>query len=167
MSFEELIIRLMPKLKAVSKNVSRSISSVDESDILQEMLIFLLKKYREEKIEGYTDSYLLQGAWFHAKNYTRSIRSKDSVSETIGEDNSSILDTIRSEDEPGEDEIQAGMTVSGIMNLCRSSRERLVIRMLLEGFTLRETGKEIGVSGVMVCKMLNSIKKRALESPVV
>ena len=77
MSFEALIAKLSPTLKRITCKLNGHFTFMDDQDLLQEALIHLWCDFQIGKLDDKTDSYILQGCYFHLKNYIR--KSQDSA----------------------------------------------------------------------------------------
>lgn len=157
--FDDVIKRISPKLKGITKKLNRYHSFIDDDDLFQEALIYLWNNLNTGKLIGKTDSYVLQGCYFHLRNYLRKVRDKFeqvSLYDFIDEDGNLFLDVLstnRLENfEKEENEILQDDNLT--------EREKKVLAFLLEGLTLREIGEKIGVSHVMVVKIKKNLRKK-------
>ena len=162
MSFDALIAKLSPTLKRITCKLNGHFTFMDDQDLLQEALIHLWCDFQIGKLDDKTDSYILQGCYFHLKNYIR--KSQDSVImlslNSIMEDDGPYLEELLIADNLAsydgvETLLQIEAMGSGI-----SQRERDVLFFCLEGMTMREIGKKMGISHVSVVKIRNKIRER-------
>src|SRR4030042_3953502 len=129
MTFEGLLDRISPRLKAISGRLNGRYGFFDKDDLYQEALIHLWQKYESGKLSDKTDSYILQGAFFFLKNYIRTAyRKLDSESTSLNAiadtENSSLEDVMfvkAPEDEFGF--IVVNILVEDILS-CLDRRER-------------------------------------------
>lgn len=162
MPFEALIAKLSPTLKRITCKLNGHFTFMDDQDLLQEALIHLWCDFQRGLLDDKTDSYILQGCYFHLKNYIR--KSQDSVImlslNSIMEDDGPYLEELLIADNLAsydgvETLLQIEAMGSGI-----SQRERDVLFFCLEGMTMREIGKKMGISHVSVVKIRNKIRER-------
>lgn len=164
MNFEELITRLAPKLRVIAKKLNGNFTFFDEEDLCQEAFFYLWQQNRNQRLDAKTDSYILQGCYFFLKNYIRKVYKRvDSHSVSLN-DNINLENNRRSGNSFLEDSNKFfnALNVHMVMEDIVSSldkREKDVFRLCLDGFTIREIGKILGVSHVMVVK----IKKRIIN----
>lgn len=71
MGFEELIKKLSPKLTRITYRLNGRFSFFNHEDLYQESLIHLWLKFKQGDLSDKTESYILQGCYFHLKNYIR------------------------------------------------------------------------------------------------
>src|SRR3989338_8416537 len=71
MSFEELVKKLTPRLKGITHRLNGRFTFFNDEDLFQEALINLWQDFRDGALDDKTDSYILQGCYFHLKNYIR------------------------------------------------------------------------------------------------
>ena len=163
MTFEILVNRLMPKLKAISRKVNIRYTYCDEDDFMQEALIYMWEAYRRGELEFKTDSYILQGAYYFLKNYIRKKakgidRASISMSKEV-EIGRTVEETLTvSANTTGiEESVEIFMLLDEVEQKF-TDRERKVFYYRIEGYTSREIGSKLGVSHVMVIKIQKSIR---------
>jgi len=84
MYFQELVERISPKLRKITIKLNGHLSTalagsptyLDDEDLFQEALLHLWVCLQKGKLESKTDSYILQGCYFHLKNYLRKVKKK-------------------------------------------------------------------------------------------
>lgn len=165
--FEEMMSRLSPTLRRITHKLNGHFSFFDDSDLFQEALSHLWVAFNRGGLDDKTDSYILQGCFFHLKNYLRKAldRAKiTSLDQLIGEDGYDIEETLASDDDEScEREIDADL----LMDLAKASgldnRELKILSLLLDGLTMREIGLRMGISHVMVLKIKRKIRKKAIK----
>lgn len=122
--------------------------------------------FKERKLSDKTDSYILQGCYFHLKNYIRKNYDKPNVmsleSMTNKEDEDFDLSNVLSLEDPDScyDLINCKMLIEGINNNGLTKREKEVFHLALEGLTTREIGANLGISHVRVVKLKGKIKDK-------
>jgi RNA polymerase sigma factor (sigma-70 family) len=165
-SFEGLVRRLLPTLKSIAHKLDGQLIYADDQDLLQESLIHLWTHFTSGALSDKTDSYILQGCYYHMKNYVRKIRdgavlmSLDGPSEGDG---SRLEDTVPANGFSSHDKVDEGLQIGAIVASGMSPREKDVLTFSLEGMTTREIGRRLGVSHVSVVKTRNRIKERYLK----
>lgn len=163
MNFEELFKTVSPKLRKLARNYNSRIKLIDENDLYQEACTHLWNNFREGLPEGKNEFYVVRGCEFHLLNYLRKMKEKawlSSLDETINEEGDVLRDVLPDTNYCIKDSTEKNITVSDIMNNGFSPREKQVFAMLLKGFTVREVGKELGISHVMVVKSKNRLIKK-------
>jgi RNA polymerase sigma factor (sigma-70 family) len=165
MTFESLTQKLSPKLKAIAYRLNHQFTFFNEEDLYQEALIRLWQDSRTGRLDDKTDSYILQGCYFHLKNYIRKNRVKAklvSIEENIGLGENSFEDLfLKDEKSPDlRDYLNDLLLAETIYNNGFTRREKLVLRFYAEGLTTRQIGERLGVSHVSVVKMTNKIRDK-------
>jgi len=169
MSFEELVKKISPVLKRITYKLSRHLGHFSNDDLLQEALLHLWLDFQKGKLKDKTDSYILQGCYFHLKNYMRVNVEKVSLVRLSGLANDQgeevDLDSILplESGEPLFENLHCKMLVEQIMNNGLTLREKEVFALSLEGLTTREIGARIGVSHVMVVKLKSSMREKCYK----
>jgi RNA polymerase sigma factor (sigma-70 family) len=162
MEFEKLYKRIEPRLKKIANFYGRRGYSFDKDDLYQEMMSHLWNKFKLGASEGFNDTYIIKGCEFHILNYMRKEKEKVykvSMEMPINENGDTLGATLSDGAENIDSKVDKRMLVDYIMNNGFSSREKEVFRFLLEGYTVREAGKKLGISHVMVLKLKNKIIK--------
>ncbi len=166
MSFEGLVKKISPTLKRITYRLNGHFTFFNEDDLFQEALIHLWQDFNAGKLNDKTDSYILQGCFFHLKNYIRKSRVKIqmvSLETVINEEGTSLGETLFLKDERREnslDYLNDKMLVETIRNNGFTRREKDVLSFYAEGLTTREIGKRMGVSHVSVVKITARIKDK-------
>ena len=166
MKFEFMVDRLSPVLKRITKRLNGHHSYFDEEDLYQEALTHLWSAYGKGSIEDKTDSYILQGCYYHLKNHLRKVREHVvfvSLSEPAGEDGVPLEETIASEESSSFALLAGKLQLQAISGACSSERDRQVVKLLMEGMSVREIGSMLGISHVMVLKIKNRIRDKYLR----
>jgi RNA polymerase sigma factor (sigma-70 family) len=162
MSFEALVAKLSPTLKRITCKLNGHFTFMDDQDLLQEALIHLWSDFRQGLLGDKTDSYILQGCYFHLKNYIR--KSQDSatmlsLNSIMEEDGPHLEEILIGDNLASYDRVEAVLQIEAMGN-GTSQRERDVLFFCLEGMTMREIGKKMGISHVSVVKIRNKIRER-------
>ncbi len=162
MNTGELIKELDCKLKAIAFKLARQYQNYDSEDLLQEMYLYLWENYNQHSGENLTNSYILQGCWFHIKNFIRNSNksfSHYSLDYSPEKGEGCLGDSIQEETEEGPS-FDFNYSVYEVMNNGLSKREKNIFSLILEGYTLREIGEKLQISHVMVYKIKNRIKNK-------
>ena len=168
MDFETLVKKLSPTLKRIAYKLNGHFTSFNHDDLYQEALMRLWLDYNEGKLADKTDSYILQGCYFHLKNYIRKNYDKVfmvSLEQEQGDKEEAGLAEILSL--KGADscfeEVHCNIVVEQILNNGLTPREKEVFILALEGLTVREIGDRLGVSHVRVVKLRANIKEKCIK----
>lgn len=168
MEFEGLAKKLSPTIIRIAYKLNGRYRSFSHDDLYQEAMFHLWNNFRAGKLIDKTDSYILQGCYFHLKNYIRKINEKPNVisldtpvndEEDIGLNEVLFLKLGTQED--CRNNLHIKFLVEAIQNNGFSPRERKILVFLRDGLTTREIGKRIGLSHVSVVKVLKMIRKKA------
>lgn len=160
MKFEILYERINPRLRKIASFYGRRGYSFDKDDLYQEMASHLWNNFKEGVPEGMNDSYVIKGCEFHILNYMRKEKDKVykiSMEEPLNERGDTLRETLAGGSESLDKTVDRKMLVDHIMNNGFSKREKDVFGLLLEGYTVRETGEKLGISHVMVVKLKNKL----------
>jgi len=166
MKFEFMVDRLSPVLKRITKRLNGHHSYFDEEDLYQEALTHLWSAYGEGSIEDKTDSYILQGCYYHLKNHLRKVRERlvfVSLNEPAGEDGIPWEDVIASEESSSLVLLEGKLEFQAVSGACSSERDLRVVRLLMDGMSVREIGSQLGISHVMVIKIKGRIREKYLK----
>ena len=136
---------------------------MDDQDLFQEALVHLWTNFSSGALSDKTDSYMLQGCYFHLRNYLRK-NQEQAVLISLG--HPADEDDPRAEDIPDVrslhsfDEAEGNLQIGAMEEGGITEREKNVLLFSLEGMTTREIGKQLGISHVSVVKIRNRIKER-------
>ena len=158
--FRTLVRRLSPTLKRITHRLTPDSSLIGEQDLFQEALIRMWTRFSAGELDGKTDSYILQGCYFHLRNYLRKNKERTvivSVSSVTEED--SLEEVVLADDGACCDYLEGVLQIEAIESRM-TQRENDVLLLCLEGLTTREIGKRLGVSHVSVVKTRNRIKEK-------
>lgn len=147
MSFEEIVKKLSPTLKRITCKLNGQHCFFDEEDLYQEALIHLWNNFKQGRLNHKTDSYILQGCFFHLKNYLRKVRLKAALV------NLDDLADNQKEPQALSEDLDTPMVIEAILNNGLSKREKEIFSFSLEGLTVREIGSRLGISHVRVVKL--------------
>jgi RNA polymerase sigma factor (sigma-70 family) len=161
--FNKLYTRLSPTIKRISQKLSSRFSFVDEADLNQEALLHLWTSISDKGSEEKTDSYILQGCYFHLRNHIRTIQENAvlvNLSDPVDEDGTCLEELLRWEGVSVSDEVEGKLQLEALKANGMTKQELAVLVMSLEDFTTREIGRELGVSHVRVVKIKDKLKDR-------
>ncbi|MDH5174619.1 MAG: sigma-70 family RNA polymerase sigma factor [Elusimicrobiota bacterium] len=163
MEFETLLKKISPILKIIAKSHNGHGFFIDEEDLYQEMCIHLWSNFGNGMRGGVNTSYIVKSCEFYILNYLRKAREKArivSLEEPINEDGDTLKDILPDRKEPLDKFVDRDLTIKDIRNNGLTRRGKKVLYLLLKGLTVREAGKELGVSHVMVVKVKNRIIRK-------
>ncbi len=169
MEFEKLVKKLASKLKRITYRLNHRFTFFNDEDLFQEALVHLWKECVAGKLADKTDSYILQGCYFHLQNYIRRVKDKVtllSLDIHVGEEREHLEETLSLKDEKSDDYFQRlneKLIVEVIRNNGLTIREKELLPFFAEGLTIREIGKKVGVSHVWVLKMKEEIRRKCLK----
>lgn len=164
MRFDELVRKINPKVKGIAYRLDGKYTSFSEDDLYQQALMRLWQKYNNGELEDKTESYVVQGCSFEMRNYIRTHfkgtdRRAVSTDITINDSGDRLINFIADEQSISQRvSCNTSMTVKKIERRL-SSRQKSVLKMSRKGFTVREIGRRLGVSHVMVVKIKKHIAK--------
>lgn len=176
MNFSQLTERISPKLKAIAYKLDGRFTFLNEEDLYQEALLFLWQKFQSQDLLDKTDSFIVQGCFFHLKNYIRKVYKRVdinsvSLNELINgqEDNTieNILFLENRNKDKNSDSLRTNLLMENIKEYL-NERERVILSLSLDNLTTRQIGERLGFSHVMVVKIKNKIReklKRFKEEP--
>lgn len=165
-NFELMLKRLSPTLKRITYKLNGHFSFFNEEDLYQEALLHLWQDFRNKKLEDKTDSYILQGCYFHLKNHIRKVkgRNKTTSLEAIINEEGATLQEALSLEYPNHkdylDSLNNRLFAETISNNGLSGREKDILSSYSEGLTIREIGKRLGISHVMVLRLTARIRNK-------
>lgn len=173
MSFEDLVKRISPTLKRITHKLNKLNGHrplLDEEDLFQEALLHLWVNFKAGTLLDKTDSYILQGCYFHLRNYLRKNQNKAellSLYNPINEEGATLIELLEEQEiflrdsASSDSSLQAKLFVETLLQEnVLTKREKEVLSLLLEGLTVREIGKRLGISHVRVVKLKNKIRDK-------
>jgi len=164
MTFEVMLKRISPTLKRITYKLNGHFSFFNDEDLFQEALAHLWVDFRAGKLNDKTDSYILQGCYFYLKNYLRKTQDKlrlvsiDTLIDEVGLDLEETLATAGSL--PAYENLDEGLLSERMQRLGLTPRENDILSFSMKGLTVREIGKKLGISHVMVVKLKGKIKDK-------
>jgi len=165
-NFEDIVKRIAPTLKRITYKLNGHFTFFNHEDLFQEALVHLWQDFREEKLSDKTDSYILQGCYFHLKNHIRKCKIKAkvvSIDSVVDEDSTCLKDTFYLQDESAKnyfDRLNNKMLAETIRNNGFSLREKDILFLYADGLTTRQIGSRFGISHVSVVKLLAKIREK-------
>ncbi len=166
LNFEEMVDRLSPTLKRITYKLNGHFTYFDDDDLFQEALEHLWLAFRNGSLSDKTDSYVLQGCYFHLKNHIRKMMDRAklmSLNAIMDEDDTKLEDFLAVKDTHFDEAVEKSFIEESPAINSLSAREKEVINLSLKGMTVREMGKQMGISHVMVVKIKKSIKDKCKE----
>ncbi len=166
MSFEELTKKLSPTLKRITYRLNGHFSFFNDEDLFQEALIHLWEDFQKGKLQDKTDSYILQGCYFHLKNYLRKTREKfnlisiDALTDNEEDSFTNMFLSDRHTQANFIDYLDNRLLVEAIQNNGLTKREKEVFLLSLQDLTTREIGQRLDISHVRVVKLRNRIRSK-------
>ncbi len=167
MSFEELNQKLSPTIKRIAYRLNGAHRSFDQDDLYQEAIIHLWGDFSKGKLSDKTDSYVLQGCYFHLKNYIRKINERSNVISMDGvldSDEDLSLEKILGRAWACPDcrqDLNNKFLVESIQNNGFNPTEKRLLDYFSQGLSTREIGKRMGVSHVSIVKLRQKIRLKA------
>ena len=160
MDFETLFKKISPRLKKLALGYNNRVRAFDSDDLYQEMCVALWGKFKHGVPESLNETYIVRGCRFHILNCFRKNRDKlilISLELPINEDGSTLKDVLPDPKEPLDRRIERDLTIEEIKNNGFTLREKQVFSLSLKSYTVREIGKKLGISHVMVVKYKKKI----------
>lgn len=163
MQFETLVKRISPTLKKITRKLNGHYSFFNDEDLYQEALVHLWVGYRDGTLEDKTDSYILQGCYFHLRNYLRKTQDNAtflSLNSPLGEDGMRPEEYLHLEDSGSFEKMESEFQLELAGQTFLTEREKTILALFMEGMSMREIGGRLGISHVMVLKIRNKIKEK-------
>jgi RNA polymerase sigma factor (sigma-70 family) len=167
MEFNTLIKRISPKLKGIAYKLNGYVSFLSDEDFYQEAVCYLWNEFKRGRIDDKTDSYILQGCYFHLRNYIRTIKDKrvvTSLENIVGDEGERTLkETLFLADERSHDyfdRLNDHLIVDAIHNNGLTRREKLILTYYSSGLNMRQVGSRLGVSHVSIVKAMAVIREK-------
>jgi len=159
-NFEEMLKKLSPGLRGITHKLNGHFTFFNDDDLFQEALAHLWMAFTGGDLSDKTDSYILQGCYFYLKNYIRTTADKaalTSLNEFPENDSVSLEDLIPDNSQNIAKEIDEKLLRESVVESL-DTREREVLKLAYDGLTVREIGKRLNISHVMVVKIRSRIK---------
>lgn len=164
MSFEGIVKKISPTLKRIAYRLGSHCSFLSGDDLYQEAIIHLWEGFQAGKLQGNTDSYILQGCYFYLKNYLRKIKPKAQVIslEAASGEEGADLERALSKDAPdtAAAALRSKIWFGDLQNNGFTEKEKEIISFCAEGLTVRQMGRKLGISHAGVIKIKNSLRKK-------
>ncbi|MBI5555035.1 MAG: sigma-70 family RNA polymerase sigma factor [Elusimicrobia bacterium] len=161
MKFDKIVKKLTPKLRGIAYKLNGRYAVLDHDDLYQEALAHMWEEYCAGKLEGKTDSYVLQGAYYHLNNHLRGLEDNTffaRLDEQVSEDGDTLGELLPAEDDGGYEAVET----QELLERCGlTEREKEVLNLYADGLTVREVGKMVGISHVSVVKTIKRIGEKA------
>lgn len=167
MSFEELHQKLSPTIKRIAYRLNGHYRSFSHDDLYQEATIHLWSDFLKGKLSDKTDSYILQGCYFHLKNYIRKVNERSNI---VSIDAAlSTNDEATVEDVLGQawscpdcrEQLHNKFLAESIRDNGFSPKEKMLLEYFSQGLTTRDIGAHMGISHVSVVKLMQKIRVKA------
>lgn len=162
-TFETIVKRIGPKLHGITHKLNGHFTFFDDDDLYQEALVRLWSECNLGTLDGKTDSYILQGCYFHLRNYIRTALDKaqmTSLNSLIDEEGAELEEIIPDERHTTVEHAEEAILTEALGKMALTDREKTVLERLVEGMTTREIGALLGVSHVMVVKIRKGIERK-------
>ncbi|MDD5130419.1 MAG: sigma-70 family RNA polymerase sigma factor [Candidatus Omnitrophica bacterium] len=167
MSFEELHRKLSPTIKRIAYRLNGHYRSFNHDDLYQEATIHLWSDFLKGKLNDKTDSYILQGCYFHLKNYIRKVNERSniiSIDAVLSTDQESTVEDVLGQYwscPDCRDQLHNKFLTQNIHNNGFNLKEKKLLTYFSQGLTTRDIGKRMGVSHVSVVKLMQKIRIKA------
>lgn len=155
MEYLELVRKLKSKLEYMIKKIKNEGNSFDIDDFLQEVYLYLWSEWKNGNLEGKNESYILKRCYYYLKNFLRKNKSIKFVSLDEVVENNNLFDIPNNNN-------QSLIDLEKVYNIL-DEREKKVINFLMDGYTIREIGKNLGISHVMVLKIIKKIRSKIIN----
>jgi len=162
-NFESFMKRLSPTIRRISHRLNGHFTFFNDDDLCQEAYIHLWQSSQDGTLDDKTDSYILQGCYFHLKNYIRVSMDKvkmQSIESPMDEDGTLLKDLIPSQDRTIINEMEEGVLLEHMNRDTMNKREKKTLELSLDGLTTREIGTKLNISHVAVVKIRKRIRER-------
>lgn len=164
MSFEELHHKLSPIIKRIAYKLNGHYRSFNHDDLYQEATIHLWSDFLKGKLSDKTDSYILQGCYFHLKNYIRKVNERSniiSIDAALSANGEATVEDILGKYWACPDcreELHNKFLAQSIRDNGFNPREKRLLTYFSRGLTTRDIGKRLGISHVSVVKIMQKIR---------
>jgi RNA polymerase sigma factor (sigma-70 family) len=169
MSFENILNKVEKRLWFLINGYSLPMG-IGKEDLYQEAIINLYDRFLKGECEDKNGTYLVNSCRFALNNYIRKKRKTNSKISIIslGNFGKEIDEGIfnRNYMESKNSNSNEDIYLDEIINAANLSlRETEVLKLLFSGYTLRQCGKNLGVSHVMILKIKNRICEKIERLP--
>jgi RNA polymerase sigma factor (sigma-70 family) len=167
MTFEQLVKKISPTIKRIAYKLKGHNAFFSEEDLYQEALVHLWRSFNAGKLLDKTDSYILQGCYFHLKNHLRCLKDRirafslNSVI-TINDEDDSCGDLELADENSRHylEDLNTRLLAETICNNGLTPREKKILFFYAQGLTTRQIGSRLGISHVRVIKLTRKIKEK-------
>lgn len=167
MSFEELHKKLSPTIKRIAYKLNGRFRSFNHDDLYQEASVHLWSNFLKGTLSDKTDSYILQGCYFHLKNYIRKVNERSniiSIDAALSTNEEATVEDVLGQYWSSPDcreELHNKFLAQSIQNNGFSPREKSLLVYFSQGLTTRDIGKRMGISHVSVVKLMQKVRVKA------
>jgi RNA polymerase sigma factor (sigma-70 family) len=167
MGFQELHQKLSPTIKRIAYRLNGHYRSFNHDDLYQEATIHLWSNFLKGKLSDKTDSYILQGCYFHLKNYIRKVNERSniiSINTALNTNEEATVEDILGKYWACDDcrnDLHNRLLAQSIQNNGFAPREKRLLTYFSQGLTTRDIGKRMGISHVSVVKLMQKIRIKA------
>jgi len=150
-------------MRRIAHRMNGHFTFFSDDDLYQEELMHLWTAFSDGKLADKTDSYILQGCYFHLKNYLRTTLDKAklvSLNAALDDGETELEDILTDNDGADYSKIESTLLAENDVLKRLDERERNVLELCMNGMTTREIGASLGVSHVMVVKIRARIREK-------
>jgi RNA polymerase sigma factor (sigma-70 family) len=166
MDFEELHRKLSPTIKRIAYRLDGRYRCFNHDDLYQEAAVHLWTDFLKGKLRDKTDSYILQGCYFHLKNYIRKINERPntiSIDTALSENEELTLEDVLGKYcacDNSRLELHNKLLVQSIQSNGFDPKEKKLLSYYSQGLTTRDIGKRMGISHVSVVKLMQKVRAK-------
>ncbi|MDP3041848.1 MAG: sigma-70 family RNA polymerase sigma factor [Candidatus Omnitrophota bacterium] len=167
MGFEQLYRKLSPTIKWIAYKLNGRYRSFNHDDLYQEATIHLWSNFLKGTLRDKTDSYILQGCYFHLKNYIHKVNERSniiSIYAALSTNDEATVGDILGRHWACQDcrgNLHNKFLAQSIQDNGFNPREKRLLVYFSQGLTTREIGERMGISHVSVIKMMRKIRVRS------
>ncbi len=167
MGFEQLYRKLSPTIKRIAYKLNGRYRSFNHDDLYQEAAIHLWSNFLKGKLSDKTDSYILQGCYFHLKNYIRKVNERSniiSIDAALSTNDEATVEDILGRYWACQDcrgDLHNKFLVQSIQDNGFNPKEKRLLAYFSQDLTTRDIGKRMGISHVSVIKMMQKIRAKS------
>jgi len=165
--FEQLCQKLSPTIKRIAYKLNGHYRSFNHDDLYQEATLHLWSDFLKGKLNDKTDSYILQGCYFHLKNYIRKVNERPnilSIEAALTADETASIEDILGKychTEDCRNTLHDKLLVQSLRNNGFNPKEKILLDYFSQGLTTRDIGRRMGVSHVSIVKLTQKIRAKA------